>query len=336
MIRRDFLKATSLLTVGAVGTLAGCTPKTKTESVESSGVQAPDANVHKTLGLQIYTLGPELYAGDLSANFKRIKEMGIDNLELAGYNPADSKIGGVDMMEFKKKAEDAGLKIVSSHVNPPQLFGGVAGKENKGSDGTFSASMKNAIVESWKKIADDHAKLGVQYVVEPMMPILGSEEAVKSFCDILNASGEVVKAAGLQFGYHNHNMEFAHVVPGGKKAVLGTIFDKKEGNQIYDLFLANTDPEKVCFEMDVYWTVMGQNDPVEYLQKAKDRIKMLHIKDRMVLGQSGMMNFENIFNQFYANGLQYFYIEIEDTNSGKQFERLQASADYLKKAPFVK
>lgn len=329
MIRRDFLKATSLLTMGA---LAGCTPKTKPEGADARETN----NVHKTLGLQIYTLGPELYAGDLAANLKRIKAMGIDNLELAGYNPANSKIGGVDMMEFKQKAEDAGLTIVSSHVNPPQLFAGVAGKEKRSSDGMFSASMKDAILESWKKIADDHVKLGVEYVVEPMMPILSSEEAVKRFCDILNASGEVVKAAGLRFGYHNHNMEFARVVPGGKEATFGTLFTKREGTQILDLFLANTDPDKVLFEMDVYWTVMGQNDPVEYLQKAADRIHMLHIKDRMVLGQSGMMNFENIFNQFYANGMKYFWIEIEDTHSGKQFDRVKASVDYLLKASFVK
>ena len=323
MIRRDFLKTASVLTAGA---LVGCTPKEKTETVKA----------HKTIGLQIYTLGPELYAGDLAANFKRIKDMGIDNLELAGYNAADSKIGGVEMMEFKKMAEDAGLKIISSHVNPPQLFAGVAGKENKGSDGAFSASRKNDIIESWKKIADDHAKLGVEFLVEPMMPILPNEEAVKSFCEIMNLSGETVKKSGLQFGYHNHNMEFAKVVPGGTKAAFGTIFDQTEGTQIIDLMMANTDPANVIFEMDVYWTVMGQNDPVEYLRKRADRIKMLHIKDRMVLGASGMMNFENIFNQFYANGLKYFWVEIEDTNSGKQFERLQASMDYLNNACFVK
>jgi sugar phosphate isomerase/epimerase len=326
MIRRDFLKTASVLTAGA---LVGCTPKEKKESENI-------VDVHKTIGLQIYTLGPELYAGDLSANLKRIKDMGIDNLELAGYNPADSTIGGVELMEFKKKVEDAGLKMISSHVNPPQLFAGVAGKENKGKDGAFSASMKNDIIESWKKIADDHVKLGVQYLVEPMMPILPNEEAVKSFCEIMNLSGETVKKAGLQFGYHNHNMEFAKVVPGGKKAAFGTIFDQTEGTQILDMMLANTDPANVIFEMDVYWTVMGQNDPVEYLRKYADRIKMLHIKDRMVLGASGMMNFENIFNQFYANGLKYFWVEIEDINSGKQFERLEASIDYLKKAPFVK
>ena len=173
-------------------------------------------------------------------------------------------------------------------------------------------------------------------VLERVKSALPNEEAVKSFCEIMNLSGETVKKSGLQFGYHNHNMEFAKVVPGGTKAAFGTIFDQTEGTQIIDLMMANTDPANVIFEMDVYWTVMGQNDPVEYLRKCADRIKMLHIKDRMVLGASGMMNFENIFNQFYANGLKYFWVEIEDTNSGKQFERLQASMDYLNNACFVK
>ena len=57
-------------------------------------------------------------------------------------------------------------------------------------------------------------------------------------------------------------------------------------------------------DRDVYWTVMGQNDPVEYMQKHPDRIKVLHIKDRAVFGQSGMMNFEMIFKQMYANGIK--------------------------------
>ena len=54
---------------------------------------------------------------------------------------------------------------------------------------------------------------------------------------------------------------------------------------------------------------MGQNDPVEYMKKYADRIKVLHIKDRAVLGQSGMMNFEMIFKQMYANGIQDYFVE---------------------------
>jgi len=333
--RRDFLKSSSLLTLGAVagGALTSCAPKAKTQEE----IDAEEAAKDKRIGLQIYTLGPELYAGDLDANLKRIKDMGVSTLELAGYNVADGTVGGVPMMEFKKRVEDAGLEIVSSHANPPELFAGVAGKEDRsGKSGRFSEEIKSAVVESWKKMADDHAKMGIPYLVEPMMPYLNSKEDVLSFSELLNKSGEVVKAAGVQFGYHNHNMEFAKVVPGGEKAKLGTVLDRAEGEQILDLFLANTDPANVVFEMDVYWTVMGQNDPLEYLQKYADRIKMLHIKDRMVLGASGMLNFKNIFDQFYANGGKDFFVEIEDTQSGKQFERTEASVAYLRKSPFVK
>lgn len=43
---------------------------------------------------------------------KKLKDMGYTNLELAGYSK-EGKIGPVEMMEFKKMAEDAGLKITS-------------------------------------------------------------------------------------------------------------------------------------------------------------------------------------------------------------------------------
>ena len=332
--RRDFIKGSSVLALGA---MVGCTPKDKRTPEEiAAGIAASEAAKDKRIGLQIYSLGPELYAGDLSANLKRLKDMGFTTLELAGYNVADSTVGGVPMMDFKKAVEDCGLEIVSSHANPPELFAGVAGRENKGKDGRFSESLKASILESWKKMADDHAKMGIPYLVEPMMPVLSSKEEVLSFCDLLNASGEVVKASGVKFGYHNHNMEFAKVVPGGTKAQLGTIFDSSPGEKIFDLFLANTDPANVLFEMDVYWTVMGQNDPVEYLREHADRIKLLHIKDRVVLGQSGMMNFKNIFDQFYANGGTDFFVEVEDIDSGKQFERVEGSVKYLKESTFVK
>ncbi|MDD4698474.1 MAG: sugar phosphate isomerase/epimerase, partial [Fermentimonas sp.] len=105
---------------------------------------------------------------------------------------------------------------------------------------------------------------------------------------------------------------------------------------VYDGFLRQTDPELVIFELDVYWCVMGQNDPVEYMQKYPDRIRLLHIKDKAVLGESGMMNFEQIFNQAYKNGIDEYFVELESIPTGTQFEGVKGCADYLIKAPFVK
>lgn len=334
MNRRNFLKGASLLSLGA---LTACQTK---EAVPAE----PVINTNKGLGLQTYTLGPELYAGNLSDNLARIRKMGIKNLELAGYNADSHTIGEVSLDDFKKAADDNDLKIVSSHVTPGVLMAGLFARPGAPAPKpkTFP-EMKPEVIEFWKPVAEDHAKLGCQYLVQPMMPPMGvtNVEKAKQFADLLNASGETVKAtSGLQFGYHNHNMEMAKVSETSTASVLGDLFSSmalgQDAKIIEDVYMDNTDPANVIFELDVYWTVMGQQDPVEWLTNRADRIHMLHIKDRMVLGASGMLNFKNIFDKFYANGRQYFFIEIEDTNSGKQFERLEQSALFLNTSDFVK
>jgi len=331
--RRDFLKSASLLSLGA---LAACNAKEATPA-------APVENKNKGLGLQIYTLGPELTQGDLGANLKRIREMGIKNLELAGYSADQHNISGVSLEDFKKACADNDLKIVSSHVTPGIMMAGLFSRPGAPAPKPVAfKDMVNDVKEFWKPVVEDHAKLGCEYLVQPMMPPMKVNciDDAKDFANLLNVSGEVVKAGGIQFGYHNHNMEMAKVTEDSKAAVLGDLFSGMgmgQGAQIIeDLYMDNTDPANVIFELDVYWTVMGQQDPVAWLTRRADRIKMLHIKDFMVLGASGAMNFKNIFDKFYANGNQYFFIEIEDTNSGKQFDRLAESAKFLNMSDFVK
>lgn len=308
--RRNFLKSASFLTLG--GLVAG-----KAEALQAATPVRTETTAKKSIGLQIYSLGGEL-TKDVPAGMKQLKQMGYSTLELAGYN--NGKINGVDMMEFKKMVEDAGLKITSSHVNPPT--------------GEYTPDTRNTIMEYWKKTADDHAKLGVKYLVQPGQPRTRSVEEVAYVCDVFNEAGKIVKAAGIPFGYHNHDFEFAKVVPGGTGAVFGR---HNKGEKIYDLFLKDTDPDLVFFEMDVYWTVIGQNDPVEYMKKYPDRIKLLHIKDRAILGQSGFMNFEMIFKQAYQIGVKEYYVELEGMPDGRtQFAGVKGCADYLLKAKFVK
>lgn len=310
--RRNFLKNASLCTLG--GLLAG-----KIGSAQAAQPGTPvvsEVTAGKNIGLQIYSLGGELYK-DVPGGLKNLKKMGYTSLELAGYKAG--KISDVDMLEFKKMVDDNGLVITSSHVNPPVS--------------EYTKDNINSIKEFWKKTADDHAKLGVKYLVQPGQPSTRSVEETQYVCEVFNEAGKIVKAAGFPFGYHNHDFEFAKVLPGGKEAKFGR---HNKGEQVYDIFLKETDPSLVFFEMDVYWAVMGQNDPVEYLKKYPERIKLLHIKDRAILGQSGMMNFEAIFNQFYANGYKQYFVELEGMKGGTQFEGVKGCADYLLKAKFVK
>jgi Xylose isomerase-like TIM barrel. len=314
--RRNFIKNASFTLLG--GLLAG-----KSGLANASTLSGAPVNRGKKIGLQIYSLGKELYE-DIPGGLKRISQMGYSTLELAGYR--DGKINNIEMSEFRKMVEDAGLKIVSLHLNPPVR--------------EYTSSNKGEIADFWKKAADDHAKIGVTYIVQPGQPSTRNTEEVSLVCEVFNEAGRIAKANGLIFGYHNHEMEFARVIPGGTEMVFGRRAfggNMPEGTEvIYDGLLRQTDPELVIFELDVYWAVMGQNDPVEYMQKYPDRIRLLHIKDKAVLGQSGMMNFENIFAQAYRNNLQDYFVELEGVPSGTQFEGVKGCADYLLQASFVK
>ena len=312
--RRDFLKGAGMLSLGAMMMPEVAFAKGKKAKSGKKG--------KKNIGLQTYSLGPELSGNKVAEGLKRLSEMGYTHIELAGYGKG--KINGIPMLDYKKMADDAGIVITSSHLNP----------DNLGRGEKYGKATMEKLKDFWKRAVEDHAVLGLPYMVQPGLPSVDSIEDAQAICEVFNAAGEITKQAGIQFGYHNHNREFCRVVSGGKGK--NPDFTAREGRQIEEIFINGTDPSKVIFELDVYWTVMGCQDPVEWIDKYAERIQMLHIKDRLVLGQSGMMNFEQIFKHFYSHGHKNFFVEIEDVRSGKQFQRVEDSVKYLLAADFVK
>ena len=127
------------------------------------------------------------------------------------------------------------------------------------------------------------------------------------------------KAAGIKFGYHNHSREF----------------EKVEDRVMLDYMLENTDPDKVFFQMDVYWTVMGQASPVDYFTKYPGRFRLLHIKDRREVGQSGMVGYDAIFRNAATAGVENIIVEMEGSSYGDVLRSVRECVDYLNEAPFV-
>ena len=68
---------------------------------------------------------------------------------------------------------------------------------------------------------------------------------------MFNKAGEVMAKHGLKFFYHCHGYEFQ---PYGQ----GTLFD---------LLMQETDPKLVSYEMDIFWVVFPNQDPVKLFQK---------------------------------------------------------------------
>lgn len=324
--RRSFIKTAAAITAGAA-----VSPNIlASEKILGAPSFAPAAQ--KQIGLQTYSLGAELLK-DLPGGLAKLAKAGYTELELFGYSEKDKGFGTysregsiiVSMADYKKAAADAGIKITGSHVNPTVR--------------DYTKENFAQFDEFWKKAADLHAELGVKSMVQPSLPRIQNEDDAKLVAEIFNRAGEISSKAGLLWGYHNHSQEFQRVPKAGEQpqqAPQGPGPRRPSGEFIEKLFIENTDPSKVFFELDVYWAVMGQQDPVEWINNYPDRFKLLHIKDRWIINDSGMMNFPNIFAAGYKAGILGFYVEVEDGPAGRQFEGVLTSGEFLKNAPYVK
>lgn len=303
--------------------MAGVSCGSGAGSGAGAGAGRKKAGKHKRFGLQVYGVCVEL-AQDIPGGFRRLKEAGYDTLELAGYQP-DGSISlfhdPIPLADYRKMALDAGLEITSSHARAPQR--------------SFTPENRGEVLDFWKRVVEHHASLGVTYLVQAAIPSVRSVEDAQLVAEVMNETGRIVKDAGMRFTFHNEPNVAMRVVPGGTEPMFSIGRYPREARQIYDILLEETDPSLVFFELDGLAAILGGNDPVKYLQQYPDRMILMHVKENEAMGTSGMINHENIFRQFHANGMADFFVEDENVRSGHQFERVAESARYLQDAAFV-
>ncbi|MDG5800403.1 TIM barrel protein [Marinilabiliaceae bacterium ANBcel2] len=252
------------------------------------------------IGIQLYTVRNSMNA-DLLGTLKTVADTGYQYLELAGYE--NGKFYGYSPKEFKKIVADLGMEIISSHT----------GVEVKGVD----TSNVNIIAEA-------HAELGVKYCVQPWMieERRESADSYREFVEELNIIGEVMKQYGVQFGYHNHDFEF---------------FETDGLIPYTDIFLPETDPELVVFEIDNYWVKRAGFDPKEVMKQFPGRFDLWHIKDMdntpdqffAPVGE-GIIDYKEIFKVKDVAGMKYFFVEMDDTRDGDEIGVIKTSFKNLK------
>ena len=264
---------------------------------------AEEVKPKKEIYLQLYSVRDDIKA-NYQATIDTVAKIGYTGVEAAGY--ADGKFYGMSPQDFKKSIEDAGMKVLSSHAGLPLPE-------------DVKTTKWDEVWQWWDTAIQAHKDAGMKYLIVAWIPTPKTLEGLKAYCDYFNQIGEKCNAAGLRFGYHNHNFEFKEI----------------EGQIMYDYMLKNTDPAKVFFQMDVYWVGEGDKDPVEYFDNYPGRFPVLHIKDELELGKSGKVNFEKIFNDMGEAGTKYLVVEVERYTT-TPFAGIKESYDYLANAPFVK
>jgi len=244
---------------------------------------------------------------------------------------------------FKEKGVDATLDMVQHWGFKYVEVAGTYGMSTKG----FKAELDkrglvaigshfpfNRLKNDIDGIAREAKELGLVYVgcawIGHKKPF--DEQQCRSAAAVFNAAGKALAEHGFKFFYHNHGYEF---YPHGD----GTLFD---------LLMAETDPRYVYYQMDVLWTVLPAQDPVELLKKYPDRWLLFHLKDLkkgvptgslagktdltndVALG-TGQVDWAALLNAAQELGVKYYFIEDE---SPTVVEQIPQSLKFLEQLDF--
>lgn len=187
---------------------------------------------------------------------QKMKAAGYDGIELCGFmihptgfmvrmmtKAAGMPVGKGGKLDWLQIVKDSGLQVVSLHTD------------------------LGSVERDAAAIAAEAKAFGTKYAVITGMYrfAYGDETAVRDLAARLNKAGEAMKKEGIFLLYHNHNCELQRV---------------NTSQRAYDILLEETDPAAVNFEFDSYWFAEGGANPLEWMARLGERMKLWHINDR--------------------------------------------------------
>ncbi|MEV6397705.1 sugar phosphate isomerase/epimerase [Streptomyces sp. NPDC051907] len=237
------------------------------------GAAAPSAATRSTgrgrpvlppgrLGVQLYSLRDKVSTLGFAPVFAELERHGYDEVEFAGYTQGSA--GPITLAQLARLARDHGLNPIGSHV------------------GYYSSDpAAYTFAQNLDKVLDDAQALGLQHIGTASGPWRygATVDGWKRCAEEFNEYGAAARRRGMKFYQHNHAEEFSFAT------------DRPEV-RLYDVLLAETDPDLVYLEMDVYWAYAGQFrfgkradgtpapfDPLRYVLEQPDRYPLFHVKD---------------------------------------------------------
>jgi sugar phosphate isomerase/epimerase len=258
-------------------------------------------------------LGLQLYT--LRDSFKTNVSATLDKVKAMGFTEIEGGGDyGLGMDKFSALLRERGLKLVSA--------------------GFGYESLKKDIAPAVRRAQAQ----GVSFVMCAWIPHAESgftEADAHSAAADFNIWGAAFKAAGITFTYHPHGYEFRPLKDGDERTH-------------FDLLVAETKPEFVSFEMDVFWVTHPGQDAAKLLAKYPNRWALMHLKDLrrgaatgihtghapqsddVPLG-AGQVNWPAVLKAAAAGGVKHYFIEDE---SATPLEAVPKSVTYLEHVKF--
>ena len=162
-------------------------------------------------------------------------------------------------------------------------------------------------------------------------------DVVNEAADILTKACTQAKAAGLQLYYHIHGYE------------LQPMDDRKT---FFDSFVSRVDYNCVRLEADIFWVTYAGWDPVQFMDRYRGGVELLHIKDmadRVSTGVftganfnppdlpanywvpvgKGKIDYKSVFRKGKEIGVKWYILEM-DKYDGDVYAALDSSLAYIK------
>ena len=206
-----------------------------------------------------------------------------------------------DFMNTLRKVSEIGYRAVEFAG-----FYGINGKDMKKALDDLNLrpvachTALNEIKENFNEVVQYNIEIGNKTIICPYHSWKDKAECL-SVAYELNDIGRRLKERGLSFGYHNHSHEF-------------NLLDGEYG---LDVLFNNTDASLVKMELDIGWAFAAGVDVLSYLDKWKDRLSLIHIKDMNInkvqvpIGE-GIIDYKSIINKVKEIGLDDVIVESDD------------------------
>lgn len=219
---------------------------------------------------------------------------------LAGLGYADVEGYGGLYADDAKLAEMAaglkatGLKMPTAHFGIDML------------EGNSAQALKIARTLGIKRIY-------CPYLLPDQRPTDGP--GWRAFGARLEAAGRPYKAAGIGFGWHNHDFEFV-ALPDGRVPMT-------------EILAGGPSLE---WEIDVAWVIRGGADPVQWIRRYGPRITAAHVKDIAPLGQNsdedgwadvghGTVDWASMLAALRIVGCKHFVMEHDNPSDHARFAK---------------
>jgi sugar phosphate isomerase/epimerase len=154
----------------------------------------------------------------------------------------------------------------------------------------------------WPATLDAAATIGVRWLALSSFPDeLATPAGMRLGARQLSEAGAAARERGMGVLHHNHATEFRVV----------------DGHTLYQILLAETDPEVVGFELDVGWAHRAGASVRRLFAEYPGRFPVLHVKDHDGAGGwtdvgAGVVDFAHELGTAERGGVRYWLVERDD------------------------